>query len=279
MENKYVELSNGFMLPMLGFGTYKATEDSGEKVIIDALLSGYRYFDTASFYENESDIGNAIIKSGISRDNLILASKIWPTDLGYESALKAFEESINKLNTDYLDIYLIHWPKLSPDDKEWKIKLSDTWRAMEELYKSGTIKAIGLSNFLPHHIEVIKQNATVMPMLNQLELHVGYMQNVAVEYCRKNNIAVQAWSPLGRGRVLEDEIVVKMAKKYNKTVGQFLLGFLIQNDIAVIPKASKPDRMKENQNIFDFKISKEDKYSLLCLPEFGWSGEHPDFRS
>lgn len=278
MENKFIELNNGYMLPMLGFGTYLATENFGEKTILDAISCGYRYFDTAAFYQNEDEIGSAIAKSGLKRENLVIASKIWPTDLGYESTFKAFEESIGKLGTDYLDIYLIHWPKLSASDKEWKEKLAKTWKAMEELYTAGKIKAIGLSNFLPHHLEVIKQTATIMPMLNQLELHVGYMQNVAVEYCKKENIAVQAWSPLGRGRVMNNDLVVQMAKKYNKTVGQFLLGFLIQNNIAVIPKASKPERMLENQNIFDFKISDEDMYTLLCLNELGWSGEHPDFK-
>lgn len=276
MMNKYIELSNGFNIPMIGFGTYKATSEYGKQVILDAISCGYTYFDTASFYKNEAEIGEAIEESNVKRDNLMLASKIWPYDLGYESTFESFEKSLSLLKTDYLDMYLIHWPKPTPDATGWKTKLWDTWKAMEELYQDGKIKAIGVSNFLPHHFEVLKEKAEIMPMVNQLELHVGYMQSVAVSYCKKNNIAVQAWSPLGRKRVFENETVIKMAKKYNKTIAQFLLGFLIQNGIGVIPKASSSERMLENQNIFDFSISQEDMYILLCMNEIGWSGEHPD---
>lgn len=277
MEKRVLELSNGFKLPMIGFGTYKSTEEFGEKVILDAISCGYSYFDTASFYKNETLVGAAVKNSGVKREDMIIASKIWPADYGYEQTFKAFDTTLDKLGMDYLDVYLMHWPKLSPDDANWKEKMQSTWRAIEEIYSNGKIRAIGVSNFLPHHMEALKESATIMPMINQLELHVGYMQNVAVEYCRKEKIAVQAWSPLGRRRVLEDESVLKMAAKYKKTPAQLLLGFLIQNEIAVIPKASVPERMKENLDIYDFKLSKEDMYFLLCLNEIGWSGEHPDF--
>ncbi|MBE5928785.1 MAG: aldo/keto reductase [Lachnospiraceae bacterium] len=268
-------LNNGVKLPKIGFGTYRATENDGEQTILDALSVGYRYFDTASFYMNEEEIGNAIKKSGVPREDIFLASKVWKTQMGYESTLAAFEESLEKLQTDYLDLYLIHWPK-TISDADWKQKLQDTWKAMEELYNAGRIRAIGLSNFLPHHIEALKETAIVKPTVNQLELHVGYMQEAAVAKCREEGIVPQAWSPLGRRRVLAEPIVVSMAEKYQATTAELLLKFLLQSDIAVIPKASSKERMSANLNLSDFEINEEDMSFLRCLPQMGWSGEHPD---
>lgn len=274
---KTFELSNGVRLPVVGYGTYLATEGNGKEVILTALESGYRYLDTASFYGNEKEIGEAVAESGISRKDLFLASKVWKDEMGYEETKKAFGRSLERLKTDYLDLYLVHWPKKSPDDKDWKRCLQETWRAMEDLYDQGLVRAIGVSNCLPHHLSALEKYAGIKPMVNQLELHVGYLQQAAVDYCRKNGILVQAWSPLGRRRVLEDERVLSMAKKYGVTPAQFLLGFLYQEGFSVIPKASVKERMLENQDIFGFTITEEDRYFLECLPQSGWSGEHPDF--
>ncbi len=269
-------LNNGIQLPMIGFGTYLATEGNGEQAILDALEVGYRYFDTASFYHNEEEIGNALKKAGIPREDLFLSSKVWKTQMGYEETKKAFAESLEKLGTEYLDMYLIHWPKSSVDDPDWKKKIQDTWKAMEEFYEAGKVRAIGLSNFLPHHIMALKETAKVQPAVNQLELHVGYMQEYALAYCKENDIAVQAWSPLGRRRMLEDPAVVKMAEGYSVTPAALLLRYLLQRDIVVIPKASVKERMKANLEIPEFMISPEDMAFLSCVPQQGWSGEHPD---
>ena len=270
------ELYNKVNIPMVGFGSYLATQGKGEDNILDAFAACYRYVDTAYFYNNEDQIGNAIKRSGLNREDLFLCSKVWPTMAGYEGTLDSFAKSAESLGTDYLDMYLIHWP-IGDKKDGWKEKLQQTWKAMETLYKEGRVKAIGLSNFLPHHIMAVNEKATVKPMLNQLELHVGYMQYQAVEYSKREGMVVQAWSPLGRARVLKDETVTTLAEKYDVTPAQLLLHFLVQQDIAVIPKASDITKMKENLDIFDFEISAEDMWLLSCLPQIGFSGEHPDF--
>lgn len=270
------QLSNGVILPEVGFGTYKATEGNGEQVILDALEVGYRYFDTASFYGNETEIGKAIRKSGIERKDLFLSSKVWKTEMGYQETKQALEASLDRLQSDYLDMYLIHWPKAAFDAVDWKETMQATWSAMEEMHAQGRVRAIGLSNFLPHHIEGLLETAKEMPVLNQLELHVGYMQEMATSYCKKRHIQVQAWSPLGRCRVLEEPVVLQMAERYGVAPAAFLLRFLLQNEIAVIPKASSKERMRANLFVPEFKISQEDMYYMQCLPQIGWSGEHPD---
>ncbi len=273
---KTYTLSNGVEIPALGFGTYLATEGNGKQGILNAFEAGYRYLDTASFYGNEEEIGVAIEESGISREELFIASKVWRTEMGYENTKQAFAASLKRLGTDYLDLYLIHWPKAGRDVQDWKKIIQDTWRAMEELYDAGKIRAIGLSNFLPHHIEALLKTARIMPVINQLELHVGYMQQEAVAYCKDREILVQAWSPLGRRALLAEPVILDLASKYEVTPAQLLLGFLDREGIAIIPKASTVERCLENMNIFDFEISEEDRYFLKCLPQMGWSGEHPD---
>ncbi len=269
-------LDNGVVIPAVGYGSYLSTEKNGKDTIKDALDAGYRYIDTASFYENEEAIGEAIAEYGIPREELFLASKVWPSDLGEEATRRSFEASCRKLGTDYLDLFLIHWPKEDPEDPDWFAKVAAGWKVMEELYLAGKIRAIGLSNFLPHHIRPLLQIAKVRPMVDQLELHVGYMQEYTLAYLKKEGILPQAWSPLGRARVLSDERITRIAKTYQKSNAQLLLRYLIQRNIPVIPKASSSERMKENQELFDFVISEEDMSYLSCLPQAGFSGEHPD---
>jgi len=273
---EYFILSNGVKMPKIGYGTYKSTDGSDERIVEMALDAGYRLLDTAAFYKNEDYVGKAIKNSGISREEIFLTSKVWKEDLGYENTMKSFEKSLEQLGTEYLDLFLLHWPKPSPDCREWRSLDRESWRALEELYKQKKVRAIGLSNFLPHHIESLMETAKVRPMVDQLELHAGYLQEVAVQYCKIRNIQVQAWSPLGRRRVLEEPVILDMAKKYGATPAQFLLAFLLQQDIAVIPKASSIERMEQNLDVSGISISKEDLYFLRCLPQMGWSGEHPD---
>ncbi len=269
-------LSNGFAIPAVGYGSYLSTEKGGVQTIMDALDVGYRYIDTAQFYENEEQIGEAIERSGIPREEIFLCSKVWHTDLGREKTLKAFEESCRKLKTDHLDMYLIHWPKSDGNDEEWFEKVSSSWAAMEELYEQGRVKAIGLSNFLPHHIRPLLETARIRPMVDQLELHVGYMQEYALSYLKKEGILPQAWSPLGRAKLINDDNLSKIAAKYGCTNAALLLRYLNQRGIPVIPKSSSKERMKDNLDIFGFNISEDDMSYLSCLPERGWSGEHPE---
>ncbi|MBP5604397.1 MAG: aldo/keto reductase [Ruminiclostridium sp.] len=268
-------LPNGVEIPAIGFGSYLSTEN-GTQTITDALKAGYRYIDTAKMYGNEEQIGQALADSGISREDIFLCSKVWPSDLGREKTLASFEKSCRKLRTDYLDMFLIHWPKNSQNDPGWIENVRQSWTVMEELYEQGRVRVIGLSNFLPHHIRPLLETARIRPMTDQLELHVGYMQEYTLAYLKQEGILPQAWSPLGRARLISDAQIAGMAEKYGCTSAKLLLRYLIQRGIPVIPKSSSVLRMKENLDIFGFTISEDDMSYLSCLPEKGWSGEHPD---
>ena len=273
---KSFRLSNGVEIPAVGYGSYLSTEGNGKQTIIDALDAGYRYIDTAMFYQNEAEIGEALAEYDIKREDLFLVSKVWHTMLGREKTLQSFEASLKALGTDYLDMFLIHWPMGPDKDTDWLALQTETWKLMEELYEAGRVRAIGLSNFLPHHIEPLIKNIKILPMLDQLELHVGYMQEYALNYLRSKGIVIQAWSPLGRARVLNDERVLAIAEKHGRSAAQILLRYLLDRDIAVIPKASSKERMKQNLDVFDFRLTDEEISYLSCIPETGWSGEHPD---
>lgn len=276
-SHKEFTLPNGVTIPAVGFGSYLSTAN-GSQPISDALAVGYRYLDTAEFYHNEAEIGEAIARSGIAREKLFLCSKVWPTNLGYENTLAAFAQSCKKLQTDYLDMYLIHWPKSDADDTDWIEKVRQSWKAMEELYEQGKVRAIGVSNFLPHHLRGLLETARILPMVDQLELHVGYMQEYTLSYLKEHGILPQAWSPLGRARLLNDTEITKIAAKYGCSNAQLLLRYLNQRGISVIPKSSSRERMLENLDIFRFTISADDMSYLSCLSERGWSGEHPDVK-
>ena len=268
-------LNNGFKIPGIGFGTYKSTQETAD-VLDLAIKAGYRYFDTAAFYKNEQEVGRALKESGLPREAFWVASKVWKTDLGYEQTKASFERSRQLLDLSYLDVYLIHWPKKEPGDPDWKARMWDTWRAMEELYEQGNIKAIGVSNFLPHHLEALMEKARIYPAIDQLEIHPGYWQREAVRYCQDKQIPVQAWSPMGRGRVLADPLLTEMAGRYQVSVAQLCLQFVLQLGAMPLPKASSEERMRQNLLPEPFTISGEDMKRLLNMPETGWSGEHPD---
>ncbi len=269
-------LNNGVELPAIAFGTYKAADGKSADVIRTAIEAGYRYFDTASFYGTETYLAQAVRESGISRDEIFIASKLWKTEMGYENVKDAFERTLENLNTDYLDLYLIHWPLPEPGYKDWKQLDRETWKAMEELYQTGKVRAIGLSNFLPHHIENILKDCTVRPAVNQIEYHPGYSQEAVVQYCKERDIIVQAWSPIGRQRVLEEPLVLETAEKYGVTPAQICLKFAVQREIIPLPKSSSIKRMKENLDLYSFEMEQEDIWRLATMPQAGWSGEHPD---
>ncbi len=273
MEN--FTLSNGVEIPAVGYGTY-LTSEKDDGTIAAALSAGYRHFDTASFYGTEQALGDALKAAGVPRGALFLTSKLWKDEMGYENALAAFERSLQRLGTDYLDLYLIHWPRTDDLSAEWRQLDRDTWRALEELYRAGRVRAIGVSNFLPHHLRNLMETAEVMPMVNQIEFHPGYPQTYNVEFCKARGILPEAWSPLGRTRVLQDDRLAGIAAKYGKSVAQLCVRFALQRGVVPLPKSSSPARMAANLDVFDFVISDEDMDRILTLPQFGWSGLHPD---
>lgn len=275
-NNNCFTLYNGVTIPCIGYGTYKAADTNSCDIIATAAKAGYRFFDTASFYGTETFLAEALKQVSLPRNEVFITSKVWKAEMGYNETLEAFERTLKNLDTDYLDLYLIHWPRYTLDG-EWKQTCIDTWKAMEELYEAGRVRAIGLSNFLPHHMDVILDNCNIKPMVNQLEVHPGYTQEAAIRYCQERDILVQAWSPLGRQRVLEEPLLIELAAKYDVTPAQICLRFLLQRGINPIPKASSFERMRNNMDIFDFSITTEDMHRLNTLPQTGWSGEHPDF--
>ena len=269
-------LKNGIEIPAAAFGTLKAAGRKSAQVGRAPIVAGYRCFDTASFYGTETYLAEAIRESGIAREEFFITSKVWKTEMGYENTKQAFERTLKNLDTDYLDMYLIHWPLPEPGYRDWKALDLETWRAMEDLYAEGKIRAIGLSNFLPHHIENILANCRVEPVTDQLEYHPGYSQEAAVQYCQERRILVQAWSPIGRRRVLEEPLVRELAEKYGVSPAQICLKFAVQRGILPLPKSSSPERMRENMDLFSFEMEKEDIWRLATMPQQGWSGEHPD---
>ena len=257
MKENYKELSNGLKIPSIGFGTYKLGKDEQVINVVDyALKVGYRHIDTAAFYGNEEAIGKALKESDVKREDIFLATKLWNNCHGYEKAMKAFNDSIKKLGVDYLDLYYIHWPNELN---------SETWRALEDLYNEGKVKAIGVCNFKIGHLEDLKKTAKIMPMVNQIEIHPGFTQKEMVKYCQGNNIQVIAWSPIMRGRLFTEPLMIELSEKYNSTITQIILRWHIQNDIIPIPKSSNNDRIKENLDIFDFEIEKEDMLKIDSL--------------
>lgn len=268
-------LSNAYKIPCIGYGTYKVNGEEAVSVIKAAIDAGYRHIDTATFYGNEVEVGKAIHECGVAREELFITSKVWKTERGYESTKKSFLKTLEDMQLEYLDLYLIHWPASFCQYENWEEINLETWRAMTELYKEGKIKAIGVSNFHVHHLEALMRTE-VKPMVNQLEYHPGEMQEETVEYCKEHGILVEAWSPLGRGRIFENELLLQLAEKYGKTLPQICLRWELQNGIIPLPKTMSEKRMKENLDIFDFEISKEDMKVLNTMEKCGASGLHPD---
>lgn len=293
---EYMELMNGVKIPAVGFGCYNAKGGDNYKMISDAIKAGYRFFDTASVYETERDLARAIKDSGIPREEFFIQSKLWIDEMGREGVFAAIDRTLSRLQMDYIDVYLIHWPRQCPEVKgapghpevsykepdyattdDWKSLQIETYQAMEELVDAGKIKSIGLSNFLPHHLMNIMDNCRIKPVVDQLEVHLGYTQATAVEYAKSQGIVVQAWSPLGRADVINEPFFKRMADKYGVTVAQFGLRFLYQMGIISLPKSGDYDRQKQNLDIFSFEISQEDYYLVACMVPTCWQKEHPDF--
>lgn len=253
MRNK-IFLSNGIEMPALGFGTYKTgSEEETIEAVSTALQVGYRHIDTASFYENEVGVGKGIIQSGVPREEIFLTTKLWQHEQGFENALKAFEDSCSRLQVDYLDLYLIHWPT----------KLNyETWRALEKLYKEGKVKAIGVCNFKKEHLKELIEKAEIKPMVNQIQLHPELTEEDLTAYCKKETIQIVSWGPLERGKIYKITLLQQLAEKYNRSISQITLRWHFQKGYVAIPKSNKKERMKENFQIFDFELTKEDMKSI-----------------
>ncbi|WP_178987845.1 aldo/keto reductase [Winogradskyella schleiferi] len=274
---KTILLNDGNSMPIVGFGTYKAKDQEGIDAVKHALLNGYRSIDTAAAYGNEDAVGKGIKASGIPRDEIFVTTKLWREELGYKTAKEAFEKSLKKLGLDYIDLYLIHWPANAKNYDNWQQTNAETWRAMEELQADGKIKSIGVSNFFQEHLEALFATAKVKPAVNQIEFHPGYWQQELVNYCKKQNIAVESWSPLGRGEVFENEHLKEIAKTHDTSVAKVCLRWIVQHEVIAIPKSTTDERIEENINLFDFELSNEEMNLINNLPEFGFSGEHPNF--
>jgi methylglyoxal/glyoxal reductase len=266
-------LYNGVKMPRFGLGVFKV-EEGPELVhaVKFAIKHGYRSIDTAAIYGNEEGVGQAIQEAmteyGIKRDELFITSKVWNSDLGYESTIAAYETSLGKLGLDYLDLYLIHWPV------EGKYK--DAWRALETLYKEGKVKAIGVSNFQVHHLEDVMKDAEIKPMVNQVEYHPRLTQQEVKTFCDNNGIQFEAWSPLMQGQLFDNTLLKNLANKYNKTVAQIILRWDLQNGVVTIPKSTKEHRIIENSTIFDFELTKEDVDQINNLNQNHRVGPDPD---
>ncbi len=268
---------NSTKIPCIGYGTWQTPSDGTTKeCVINAIKAGYRHIDTAFAYGNEKEVGEGIKESGVKREDIFLTTKHWVTERGYEKTIAAVETSLKNLGTDYIDLYLIHWPAVKKLSPEWKKINADTWRGFEKMYKEGKIKAIGVSNFEKEHIDALIETAEIKPMVNQLEFHPGYTQIDTVKYMQSMGILVEAWSPLGSGAVLQNEKLKAIAAKYNKDTAQLCIKFALQLGILPLPKSTSPERMKTNTEVFDFEISDEDMNELLEFPTLGFSGFSPE---
>ncbi|MFD1361174.1 aldo/keto reductase [Lentibacillus salinarum] len=267
----YVTLNNGLEMPQLGFGVWQVPDEEAEPAVTKALETGYRSIDTAKVYENEQGVGRAIVKSGVSRDDLFITTKVWNSDQGYEETLKAFDASLERLGLDYVDLYLIHWPMPEVDN------YVETYKAMEKLYHDGRVKAIGVCNFNIEHLQRLLDECDVVPVLNQVECHPYLQQKDLKAFCEKHNIYVEAWSPLmNGGDVLKHDVTTGMAEKYSKTPAQVIIRWHLQSEAIVIPKSVTPSRIEENFNVFDFELSPDEMNQMAELDRNQRKGPEPN---
>ena len=262
-------LSNGVEIPVMGLGVYKNVDETElETAVTSALEYGYRHIDTAKVYRNEKGVGRAIKDSGVPREEIFVTTKVWNTDQGYDNTLKAFDKSLEDLDMDYIDLYLIHWPMPGT--------YVDTWKALEKLYKDGKVRAIGVSNFNPHHLQDLFNECEIKPMLNQVEYHPHLAQPELKAFCKEHDILLEAWSPLKRGRMFDEPVLVELAEKYGKTPAQIILRWDVETGVSTIPKSVSADRVRENGDVFDFELTAEEVEKISSLNRHERVGKDPD---
>lgn len=274
------QLHNGVEIPCIGFGTWQTP--NGEIAVSSvkkAILLGYRHIDTAANYGNEESVGVALKQSGIARKNIFITSKLRNPDHGYENTMAAFERTMKNLDTDYIDLYLIHWPNPIMYRDSWQQTNAGTWKAFEELYAAGRIRSIGISNFLPHHIDELMKTATVAPMVNQIRLCPGDTQDESAAYCKAHNIILEAYSPLGTGKIFEVPEIQALAEKYGKTIAQICIRWSLQMGFLHLPKSVTEARIKENADVFDFELSVRDMQIISGLKGCCGYSQDPDATS
>jgi 2,5-diketo-D-gluconate reductase A len=269
-QNPVITLNSGQKIPQLGLGVYKVTQDIADTLMIQALEAGYRRIDTAALYDNELEVGSGLRKSGIPREELFVTTKIWNDRQGYANALEAIDESLDRLKLDYIDMLLIHWPKPAQN------LYVDTWRAFEEVLAGGRVKGIGVSNFMPAHLDNLLANSNVVPALNQVELNPGFQQPELRAYNAAHGIATEAWSPIGRNKFAENPVMLGISGAHGKSVTQVIIRWHIQLGNLVIPKTSNPDRLIENIDVFDFELSPAEMAAIATLDTGVRYGPSPD---
>ena len=270
-------LSNGVKIPCIGYGTFKTPNGAAVvDSVVNAIRAGYRHIDTAHRYDNEEGVGEGIRKSGIPREEIFVTSKLGNHHHGYKETLEAFDLSLKKLGLDYLDLYLIHWPAPLVCRDVYKQKNAETWRAMEELYRAGKVRAIGLSNFWQNHIEALLETAEVRPMVNQLEIHPQFPHQELLDYCAEQQIQVESWGPLIQGKAFQYPVLKEVGEKHGKTVAQVCVRWALEKGVLPLPKSNHYERMVENADVFDFSLDEEDMKKISTLEIYGRIGKHLD---
>lgn len=261
IHQKYIDLNDGMKIPTIGFGTWRVGDEEAPQVLDQAFAAGYRLIDTASMYGNEIGVGKAIRESSLKREEIFLTTKVWNTEHGYDATLRAMDKSLSNFKLPYVDLYLIHWPGVNSE------KYIPTWKALQRLRREGMARSIGVCNFNISHLQRLIDETGIIPSINQVELHPNFQQKELRDFHEKHSIVTEAWSPLSRGKLFEDEVIVYLSKKYNKSAAQIVLRWHYENGIIAIPKSSNPVRMLENLDIFNFHFEPEDLLKMATLDD------------
>ncbi|KAA0970422.1 aldo/keto reductase [Aureimonas fodinaquatilis] len=270
-------LANGVGIPCVGFGTWKIPDGAEtEAAVGHALAAGYRHIDTASAYRNETGVGRAVRESGIERDQIFITSKLRNPEHGYDNAIEAFGRTMDNLKLDYLDMYMVHWPIAKPHRDRWQEDVIETWRFFEEQYQKGTVRVLGVCNFLPHHLKPLLAACEVRPMVDQIEIHPSFLQDEAVAFCKAEGIQVEAWGPFANGKLFEVADIQEIARDKQRTVSQVTLRWLLQKDVLPLPKTTTPARIIENTQLFDFDLTDDEMRRIDAIQGCGNSGLFPD---
>lgn len=274
---RMIRLINGIEMPTIGYGTWQVENSSaGADAVAEAIRAGYRHIDGAARYENEVSVGEGLRKSCMGREELFITSKVWFTHRKYNQVLSACDNTLKDLGLEYVDLYLIHWPAVAKNYENWEDVNAETWRAMEEIYRSGKTRAIGVSNFLPEHLSALLKTAEIVPMVNQIEFRPGYPQTECAEWCLERGIVPEAWRPLGAGTALNGELMRHLSEKYKKTPAQICLRWALQHGLTPLVKSANPVRMRENLQVYDFELSAEDMKKIDALPRDEAGAEKPE---